>query len=205
MTHNSGKFDLPDFADTYADRVPLMVPAYHDIHRMTAVLIDERAPTDARVLVLGGGGGLELKAFAQAHRGWTFDTVDPAAAMLNLAVRTLGPYASRVQMHAGYIDDAPNGPFDAATSLLTLHLIAPDERRRTVAEVRRRLVPGAPFVVVQLSFPQRDETERALWLARHAANLAASGISAVQAESAIAMIGKEVPALTPEEDRTILQ
>lgn len=86
-----------------------------------------------------------------------------------------------------------------------MHLIGPDERRRTVAEVRRRLVPGAPFVVVQLSFPQRDATERALWLARHAANLAASGISAAQAESAIAMIGREVPALTPDEDQSILQ
>ena len=66
-------------------------------------------------------------------------------------------------------------------------------------------MPGAPFVVVHLSFPQRNATERALWLARHQANLVASGISAAQAESAIAMIGREVPALTPDEDQSILQ
>ena len=64
---------------------------------------------------------------------------------------------------------------------------------------------GAPFVVVHLSFPQRDATERALWLARQEANLVASGISAAQAESAIAMIGREVRALTPDEDQSILQ
>ena len=134
-------FDDPAVADTYADRAARFVPVYREIHRMAAVLMDEHAPQDARVLVLGAGGGLETKAFAQ-----------------------------------GYIDDAPPGPFDAATSLLTLHFIEHDERRRTAAEVRRRLAPGPPFVVMHLSFPQRDDAERQLWMRRHVANLVASGL-----------------------------
>ena len=205
VTKSPNTFDDPGFVDAYVDRVPRTVPAYHDIHRMAAVLIDEHAPPDARVLVLGAGGGLEMKAFAQAHPGWIFDAVDPAAAMLDLAVATLGPSASRVRMHQGYIDDAPPGPFDAATSLLTLHFLGQDERRRTVAEVRRRLAPGAPFVVAHLSFPQRDDAERELWLGRHSATLVASGIEPADAEKARTMIAAEVPALTPEQDRTILQ
>jgi tRNA (cmo5U34)-methyltransferase len=175
-------FDDPAVADTYADRAARFVPVYREIHRMAAVLMDEHAPQDARVLVLGAGGGLETKAFAQTHTGWTFDAVDAAAAMLDLAVRTLGPDASRVRMHKGYIDDAPAGPFDAATSLLTLHFIEHDERRRTAAEVRRRLAPGAPFVVMHLSFPQRDDAEKAR-----------------------TSIAADVPVLTPEQDRAILQ
>lgn len=175
-------FDDPAVADTYADRAARFVPVYREIHRMAAVLMDEHAPQDARVLVLGAGGGLETKAFAQTHTGWTFDAVDAAAAMLDLAVRTLGPDASRVRMHKGYIDDAPAGPFDAATSLLTLHFIEHDERRRTSAAVRRRLAPGAPFVVMHLSFPQRDDAEKAR-----------------------TSIAADVPVLTPEQDRAILQ
>jgi tRNA (cmo5U34)-methyltransferase len=181
-----------------------MVPAYRDIHRMAAVVIDECVPPDARVLVLGAGGGLETKAFAQTHPGWTFDAVDPAAAMLDLATKTLGPHAARVQMHCGYIDDAPPGPFDAATSLLTLHFLAPDERRRTATELRRRLAPGAPFVVMHLSFPQRDDAERDLWMRRHAANLVASGVEPADADKARTSIASAVPVLTPQQDRAIL-
>lgn len=36
---------------------------------MAAILLAERAPENAQVLVLGAGGGLELKAFAEAHQG----------------------------------------------------------------------------------------------------------------------------------------
>jgi tRNA (cmo5U34)-methyltransferase len=121
------------------------------------------------------------------------------------AAQTLGPDASRVRMHHGYIDDAPPGSFDAATSLLTFHFIEHDERRRTAAEVRRRLTPGAPFVVAHLSFPQRDDAERQLWMRRHAANLVAAGVDPAEADKARTSISAEVPVLTPEQDRAVLQ
>ena len=53
-------------------------------------------PQDGRVLVLGAGGGLELKVFAEAHPDWRFDGVDPSDEMLKLADATLGSLASRV-------------------------------------------------------------------------------------------------------------
>lgn len=205
MTQAPHAFDDPAQVDSYAERVAQMVPAYRDVHRMAGVLIDERAPHDARVLVLGAGGGLETKALAETRPGWTFDAVDPAAAMLDLATKTLGPLASRVRMHHGYIDDAPHGPFAAATSLLTLHFLEPELRRHTAAEVRRRLAPGAPFVVMHLSIPARDDAERASWLRRHAANLVAAGIEPEAAEQACAAIAAQVPVLTPDQDRAILE
>ena len=55
------------------------------IPSMTPLLVAECALSDARVLVLGAGGGLELKALAEAHSGWTFDGVDPSPDMLALA------------------------------------------------------------------------------------------------------------------------
>ncbi|MDA4808519.1 class I SAM-dependent methyltransferase, partial [Enterobacter hormaechei] len=90
------------------------------------------------------------KMFAQAHPGWIFDGIDPSAEMLHLAERTLGPLAARARLQQGYIGDAPDGPYDAATCLLTQHFMDMDERRRTAAEVRRRLKPGAPFVTAHL-------------------------------------------------------
>lgn len=147
-------FSDPDAVARYAEGPPRFVPGFADLHRKSAILLAARTPENARVLVLGAGGGLELKAFAQARPDWSFDGIDPAAEMLKLAERSLGPLAARVRLHPGYIDDAPEGPFDAGACLLTLHFLAPDERRRTAAEIRRRLKPGAPFVAAHSSFPQ---------------------------------------------------
>ena len=105
---------------------------------MTAILLAEHAPQDARVLVLGDGGGLELKAFAQAHTGWSFNGIYLSAEMLKLAGQTLGALASRARLHQGYIDDAPEGPFDAATCLLTLHFMTIEERQQSGARNPRR-------------------------------------------------------------------
>lgn len=202
---NTFEFTDPDFVGKYTEQVVRGVPGYRDIHRMAAVLIGEHAPPDAKILVLGAGGGLETLALAQAHSGWSFVAVDPAAAMLDLAAKTLGATASRVQMHQGYIDDAPLGPFDGATSLLTMHFLAPEERRRTAAEVRRRLAPGAPFVVAHLSFPKRDDAERDLWMRRYYTYLVAAGADPAVAEERRTKVIADIPVLTPEQDRTVLQ
>jgi tRNA (cmo5U34)-methyltransferase len=197
-------FSDPQAVAQYTEGPPRIVPGYEGMQRMTTLLLAERVQEDARVLVLGAGGGLELKAFAQAHPGWSFDGVDPAPEMLKLAERVLGPLASRVTLHQGYIDDAPIGPFDAATCLLTLHFVALEARRRMAAEVHRRLKPGAPFVVAHLSVPQ-GEGERALWLSRYAAFMTASGIDPDKAANARAVIDAQLTILTPEQDEAILR
>ncbi len=67
----------------YAEGPPRIVPGFAGMQRMATLLLAERVPEEGRVLVVGAGGGLELKAFAEAHPGWTFDGVDPAAEMLH--------------------------------------------------------------------------------------------------------------------------
>ena len=115
----------------YAENPPRFVPGFDALHRMTAILLAEHAPAKARVLVLGAGGGLELRALALTRPDWRFVGVDPAEPMLAMASRTLGPLMERVELVHGYIDDAPPGPFDAATCLLTLHFLDAQERLRT--------------------------------------------------------------------------
>jgi len=196
-------FSDPAAVARYAEGPPRFVPGFADMQRMSGILLAERAPANARVLVLGAGGGLELKAFATAQPGWSFDGVDPAGEMLELAARTLGPMASRARLHRGYIDDAPDGPFDAAACLLTLHFLDAQERRRTVAEIHRRLKPGAPFVVAHASFPQ-DEG-RARWVSRYGAFVIASGADSDRAEGARTAVGVHLNTLSPEQDEAVLR
>lgn len=197
-------FNDPAAVAQYTEGPVRFVPAYAELHRMTAILLGERAPADASVLVLGAGGGMELKALAEAHVRWRFEGVDPASEMLKLAERTLGSLLPRVELREGYIEDASEGPFDAAACLLTLHFLAREERVRTAAEIRRRLKPGAPFVAAHSSFPQ-DEGSRPQWLSRYAAYAVAAGADPEMAEKARAGVAAHLDLLTPEDDEAVLR
>lgn len=197
-------FSDPDSVARYAEGPVRMVPGFHALQRMAAVLLAERAGDNANILVLGAGGGLELRVFGEMQPTWRFCGVDPSAEMLGLAKQTIGPLDQRVTFHNGYIDDAPQGPFDGATCLLTLHFMPENERRRAVAEVYRRLKSGAAFVVAHHSYPQ-NEPEKRLWLSRFAAFGPDPGLSFASREDMIAAISERLPALSPEKDEEILR
>src|SRR5690606_10795755 len=108
----------------YLSGPPRLVPGFESLHKMASMLLGERVPEGGRVLVLGAGGGLEMKALGEAHPNWGFDGVDPSAEMLALAREVVGPDEARFGLHHGYIGDAPGGPYDAAICLLTFHFIA---------------------------------------------------------------------------------
>lgn len=196
-------FSDPTFVSSYAENAARMVPGLRDLPKLASVLLAERAPTDARILVLGAGGGLELKAFAEIQPGWRLDGVDPSAEMLQLARTTLGTLASRAHLHEGYIDTAPMGPFDGATCLLTLHFLARAERLETLKQLHLRLKPGAALVVVHHSF-RNEGPDQDNWLKRNAAFAVASGMPAAQAESGIPALKARLPVLSPEQDAELL-
>ena len=110
----------------YAVNLVKQVPGLHALHKMAHVLLAERVPANGRVLVLGAGGGMELKALAQASPAWRFTGVDPSPEMLALAKRTLGKFACRVDFVEGLVESAPDREFDGATCLLTLHFLIND-------------------------------------------------------------------------------
>jgi tRNA (cmo5U34)-methyltransferase len=202
--HFLKNFSDPEAVARYAEGPRRFVPGLEALHLMTGLLLAERTPTDARVLVLGAGGGSELKAMAEAHPRWRFVGVDPAAEMLRLAERSLGTLMDRVELIKGYIDDAPAGPFDAATCLLTLHFLAAPERERTVRRIHDRLRPGAPFVAAHASFPQ-DEGVRELWLDRYAAYPIAMGADPGQVGQARAAVAASLRSFSAEQDEAILR
>lgn len=197
-------FEDPDQAARYADGPAKFMPGFDDIHRMVSILIRERVPQDAKVLVHGAGGGLELEAFAQENQDWTFVGVDPAKPMLDVAAKRLGPLMERTRLHHGYIDDAPHGPFDAATSLLTLHFLDANERLQTVSEIVRRLRPGAPLIAVHSSFP-KQKNGRDTWLSRYEAFAVMSEVDPEIASKAREAVAMSMPHLDPSENVQLLR
>lgn len=192
-------FTDPASVARYAELTPGKVPGFADLHRMAELLIAERVPADGEILVLGAGGGLELKAFAEARPDWCFTGVDPSSEMLGLARSVLGPLARRTRLIQGYVDDAPAGPFDAATCLLTLHFLERDARLRTLGELRRRLKQGAPLIVAHHSCP--PDGDREAWLAR---SVAFAGADPAQAAASAAMMAGRLPMLSSDEDEALL-
>lgn len=191
-------------AGSYAQSVRRQVPGHESLLRMVSLLLCERTPQDGRVLVLGAGGGEEIRALAEAQPLWSFDGVDPSADMLALAADTVEPHAARVTLHEGVIEDAPDGPFDAATALLTFHFIPQDKRLETLRQLRRRLRQGAPLILVHLSFPQQ-EPERSLWIARHVAYGQQNAQEPAQTDSARHAIATRLTILSPQDDVAMLQ
>ncbi len=202
--HFLRSFNDPQAVARYIQGPARFVPGLEAMHRMTGIVLAEAAPEDARILVLGAGGGMELRALAEAQPGWRFTGVDPAGEMLRLAEQTAAPFMDRIELVEGYIDDAPDGPFDGAICLLTLHFLMAPDRLATIRAIHRRLHPGAPFVAVHGCLP-RQRPARDVWLDRYAAYPRAMGVDTEQVAQARASVDAAAPMLEPAQDEALLQ
>lgn len=197
-------FNDPQAVARYTDGPLRQVPGLHVLHQMAGLLLHERVPPDGRVLVLGAGGGMELKAFAEAYPQWRLLGVDPSAPMLELAVQTLGPLTPRVELLEGYIDAVSATKFDGAACLLTMHFLSVEERLHTLSELRRRLKPGAPLVIAHHSVPAAPG-EKLRWLQRHVAFMTSNGVPVANAAKTIEAMASRLPLLSPEAEVDLLE
>jgi tRNA (cmo5U34)-methyltransferase len=69
--------------------------------------------------------------------------------MLDLARKAIQPYAERVNLIEGRVNELPQDRYDGATCLLTFHHLVRDERLHVQHEIRSRLDHGGPLVVVE--------------------------------------------------------
>lgn len=169
---------------TTTPRRPRKVPGFADLHRM-AMLLAERAPDTAKILALGAGGGLKLKALAQAGEAGRFVGVDPSRPMLEAARRLLGACQDRVDLVQGKVDDAPAGPFHGATCLLVLHFLERPERLEVLRRLKSRLRPGARLVVAHHSASPGNDLQAWLALSAALADHSGAGPAGVSASAAL--------------------
>ena len=197
-------FEDPNHAKDYAKGPASFVPGFEALHKMASVLIREFSAPSPSVFVHGAGGGLEIEALARENPDWSFLGVDPALPMLNAAKARLSDFGDRIEYHHGVSENAPSGPFDAATSFLTLHFLDVEARRSAVSAIVERLKPGAPFITVHCSFPQSAD-QREIWLTRHREYVISSGVDPEVAEAARKANSENLEVFDPEMDEKILQ
>lgn len=194
-------FARAGIAETYLEATLQKVPGLVDLHRMTMLLLSERAPAQARILVVGAGGGMELKALGEAQPGWRLTGVDPSAPMLDLARRTTKGIAERIEVVEGTVDAVSSSGFDGATCLLVLHFLNRDARLHLLEEIRRRLKPRSRLVVVHHTSGNGDA---ALWLTRSAAFADGEGDYSAKALTAGAAMAEGLPLLSGDEEEALL-
>ena len=189
----------PERVKTYIEKgPPAFTPGHAGMLQMVGILLDEGMPHDGQVLVIGAGGGLETRYLATVGPAWRFVGVDPAGAMIELARVVAKPVGGeRLTLIEGTVLDAPNGPFDAATCILVLGLVADDgEKLALLRETRSRLKPDAPFILVDQCI-DRSASDFQLRLDRYANYARRSGVDAdtvADAKAAVASSDTIVPA-----------
>ena len=110
-------------------------------------------PPPARVLEIGAGDGTLAAALREG--GYDVVAIDPESG---------GEGVLAVPLHQL---DAPDGAFDAAVGVVSLHHVDPLARScRRLADV---LKPGAPLVADELDADRLDERAAAWWLAQRRA------------------------------------
>ena len=176
---------------------PAFTPGHGGLLQMIGVLLGEAMPDAGELLVVGAGGGLEIRYLATVEDQWRFVGVDPAGAMLDLARALAGPATGdRMILINGTVVDVPPGPYDATTCILVLGLIPDDgSKLSTLEEVRRRLKPGAPLVLVDqcidLSAP--DAIRRLERYGRYALRSGVPADTVMKAKAAIGASTTMVP------------
>lgn len=126
-------------------------PAMYElgVSALTAALDGQDA---ASILFVGVGTGAELAPYTRFDvPGWRFTGVDPSEAMLAVARARLeaAGLLARTHIHHGELRTLPAGPpFAGAQMMGVLHHVDGEEARHALlADVARRLEPGAPLVV----------------------------------------------------------
>lgn len=152
-------FDL-DTATEYDRGIRRTLPTYDGLIRLANTALRMHAEDHADVLVIGAGGGNELLEFAEHNPSWKFTAADPSEPMLQEARSKVESRfgQERAEFVSGSAGDVQmEHLYDAASCLLVLYFIDSIEEKLTVLqEIRKRLKPGAPFVIASMVGDRND-------------------------------------------------
>jgi L-threonylcarbamoyladenylate synthase len=136
-------------AESYDTTIEAEIPGYAQLQDQL-----ELASGDVvrRILELGTGTGETARRLLARHPDATLVGVDESEEMLTVARSRLP--ADRAELVVSRLEnELPDGRFDLVASALTVHHLAPTEKRRLFRRVRKALSPGGRFVLADVIVP----------------------------------------------------
>jgi len=142
------------------------IPGIDGLYAATRAILAASISEGGTVLVVGAGGGRELELFHDVRAELSLLAIDISAEKLERtrAFMDASGCGARIKYIAGPVEAAPTAPLCVgATSLLVMHSLPDDGTKLSYLQsIRSRLVPGAPFVLADVSFDDPAEFERTI-------------------------------------------
>lgn len=124
------------------------------LHLLASTVLSE-LPSDARILCVGSGTGLEILYLASKFLGWHFTAVEPSTEMLDVFRSRAEDRGilSRCTFHRGYLETLPSSEsFDAAIAFLVSQFIQERKKRSEFFQsIADRLCPDGFLVSSDLA------------------------------------------------------
>ena len=179
----------PEIAKNYDKGPRLFIPGYEVFQGLTAVIFAESLPADARILVVGAGGGKEIETLARMQPSWRFCGVDPSANMIDMGRKRVAEMPAPVDVDwvIGEISAAPETAFDAATFFLSSNFIADDGAKEDLfRQIKKRLKPGGLFAFLD-GCADKAAPDWSRKVSLYAANARRNGAPEEMIQGAVAM------------------
>lgn len=156
MTKQTIDFDknAPIAGSEYDKMAQQALPGYEAMHQMALACLRAKLPSEANLLVVGAGTGMELVKFAKGNSGWQISGVDPSENMLAIAKNKIQQHglSEQVKLFQGYTNDLPDSSiYDAATSILVMHFIPDDGGKLAFLQsIAKRMKSSGTFILVDV-------------------------------------------------------
>lgn len=142
-------------AEAYDRVIRQVVPGYEVLHEMIKVVLDHYVTaTEAKLLSVGCGTGVEMMTLGEHFATWHLTGVEPAPAMAAVAQANLEikQMSDRAHIYQGFVEDlSADMKFDAATLILVMHFVPDDGSKEVLLRsIAERLNPGAPLILADL-------------------------------------------------------
>jgi len=135
----------------YVERARQSIPGRDALFLIARSYLENKLSTNAKILVIGAGGGEEIISLGKDNSSWEFVGVDLSEEMLKLANSRIQQEGlkNEVHLHQMEVLNLEDNDFDAATCLLTLHFVPDDgSKLKTLQAIQKRLKPNSPFILV---------------------------------------------------------
>ena len=151
-------------ATGYNQFVDTWIPNYHYFLDCLPKLLSET--NHRNLLVVGCGTGNEIERFVQAPEQWQITGIDPSPEMIKQASEKLQTYHN-VTLIKGVVSELDiEKKYSVATLLLVLHFLDDHGNKlNLLKDIAERLVPGAPFVLLDIT-GNKDQIKQNLKILR---------------------------------------